>query len=62
MLYTLVIVLCLAGECESFVWRDLMPAWECMDEAYEISSIGGEGWHVQRASCIRMFKTGGIGI
>ena len=39
MLYTLVVVLCLQGGCEGFVWRDLMPAWECMAEAYELNLL-----------------------
>ena len=60
MLYVLIVVLCLGGVCESSVWRDLMPAWECMEDAYELEEASGPDWYVERATCQRMFQTGGL--
>ena len=59
MLYVLTIVLCMGGVCESYMWRDLVPAWECMDEAHALEGIRGDDWHIDRAVCKRMFETGG---
>lgn len=62
MLYMLVVVVCLGGECEAFVWRDMVPGWECMDEAFKLHKVAGKGWYVGSASCVRMFKARGIAI
>ena len=62
MLYMLVVIVCLGGECEAFVWRDMLSGQECSSVASGLGGLYGPGWSVVGAVCQRMFAGVGIAV